>query len=288
MHKIKLIFIILFLTSCYNNFLNYSDLEIRDFLISLKKSKYSYLVNYLAKEPALISFNNDYSIDCSIINIEKKQILVPKKTYEDYNLILTQVAKTLYEYNIRKKNNIKDEIPYEVKILSGYFEIEFLLTHFTPEMTNEIKNTNYKEKICYYFLNENKFEDIIKNEEKTPNKRCLRPAIDLSYNLDTLKKLKKSLNDIDSENFFRVLYDIETEKAKKGNNSYYNTYTNYYHEISKADMEQYRDIRNNIYLKLKSLKSFEKFYKKEIKRLKNNKEKLKYLLKSFTFCSEIK
>ncbi|MCX7641262.1 MAG: hypothetical protein N2Z20_01335 [Elusimicrobiales bacterium] len=286
--KIIIIFL-LFIISCHNNFNKYSEnSEIEDFLNSLKKSRYSYLVNYLLKEPIIVSFNPDSSLDCPVVNLDKRQLLVPRKPYKNYNLILTQVAKSLYEYKIKKKYNITNEVPYEFKLISAYFEIEFIITHLSQEVINEIKNTPYEKKICSYILDEESFEKLIKDEEYITDKRCLRPSIELSYYLKTIKQLRESLNDVHSEGFFRIIYDMEIEKAKRGDETYYDAYRNYYYAVSKPEMNQYRDFRRDIYLRLKSLKSFERFYKSEIKKLKNNRIKAKSLLSNFVFCGEIK
>lgn len=290
-NKINYITIIfaLFVHSCTPNLKKISDnLEIDRYLISIKNSRYSYLVKYLLKEPSLVSVNPDSSIDCVVINFEKRNILVPRKNYQDTNLKTAYFAKSLYEYYIRNKFKLIDEIPFELKLLSAYLEIEYIINHSNEETIKEIKGTELEKKVCSYLMNDDSFEKIIRDEEDKTNKICQRPSVELKNYIQTIKKLKKSLNDIDSDSFFTVLSEIELEKAKRGDKSFYDAYRNYYYTTSKPEMELYRDIRREIYSKTSYFKNFSSFYKSEIKKLKKNRKILQKLLSNFNYCTEIK
>lgn len=287
--KHSIILIILTFYSCTQNIKKFADnSEVEDLLNLIKNSKYSYLVRYLFKEPSLVAINPDPSIECSVINFEKKTILVPRKDYIDLNLKSTYVAKSLYEYYIRTKFNIIEEIPFELKLLSAYFEIEYLINHSTEETIKEIKNNELGKKVCYYLIGEDSFEKIIREEEDKPNKVCKRPSFELKHYIEILKKLKKSLNDIDSKAFFTVINEIEMDKAKRGEVSIYDAYKNYYYFTSKPEMELYRDIRKDIFSKIRSFNSFNSFYKSEIKKFKKNRKILEKNLTNFNYCLEIK
>ncbi len=280
-----------FLLSCIQNPKNIKKLtdenDIETMMISLLKSKYSYLVNYIFKNPAKLSINPDSSIDCPIINNEGRVLLVPRKPYQSITLKTAYLAKSLYEYMIRTKYKIYDEIPLEVKILSSYLEIEFITNHISDDVISEIKGTPLQRKICAYIMDEGSFEKILKDEEYTYNKACSRPSVELAYYKDTANKLKRSLEDVNSDNFFRVLHDIEMEKAKRKNMSYQQAYRDYYYSLSEPEMELYRNIRREIYSKIRSLNLLSSFYKKEIKKFKKNRQNSKSLLENLTFCSEI-
>lgn len=288
-NKIFIYIILLFLSSCHHDIKKYADdIEIEQSIYTIKNSRYSYLTNYLIKKPIKILFNPDSAVDCPVINLEKKQLLVPRKNYKNHILIATYVAKSLYEYKIKNEYNITSEVPFELKLLSSYLEMEFIINHLSDELIDEIQKTTLAKKLCSYIMDEESFEKMIKDEEYISDKRCFRPSLELNYYLTTIKRLRESLNDVHSEGFFRILHEMEIEKAKRGDETFYDAYRNYYYETSKPEMELYRDIRKDIFLRLKSFKSLNRFYNSEIKRFRKSRILSKELLQNFSFCGKIK
>ncbi len=283
---------LLFLSSCAPSLKNIKKLsdenEINTMITSLLNSEYSYLVNYISKNPAKLSINPDPSVDCPVINNEGRVLLIPRKPYESPALKTAYLAKSLYEYMIRTKYKIYNEIPLEVRILSSYLEIEFIVNHLSDDVIPEIKGTPLQRKICAYIMDEGSFEKILRDEEYAYDKACSRPLVELVYYKDTANKLRRSLDNVNSDNFFRVMHDIEMEKAKRENISYQQAYRDYYYSLSEPEMELYRNIRKEIYFKLRSLNLLSSFYKKEIKKFRKNRQSSKSLLKNLTICSEIK
>ncbi|MGC8867793.1 MAG: hypothetical protein ACP5PA_06265 [Elusimicrobiales bacterium] len=287
--RISLYLSFFFLFSCTLNIKRLSDgSEIEDMLLSLSNSKYSYLIKYLSRNPVRVELNPDSTIECAVINRDRKVLLVPRKAYKSFNLRTAYLAKSLYEYMIRTKYEIYDDIPLEAKLLSSYFEIEFILNHLSADVISEVKNTQLGRKICFYVMDEVGFEKIVKDEEYVFDKTCSRPSFELNYYKQLSDKLRRSLDNIYSDNFFRVMYELEMNKAKRGHTTYYDAWRNYYYISSEPEMELYRDMRKNIYFKTRSLDSFSAFYKREIKKLRKNRLNSKSLLSDLTFCFEIK
>lgn len=274
---------------CHYEMKRYTDdKQVEELLSMIKSSRYSHLINYLHKEPIKMFFNHDSSVNCPVINLEKREILIPRKSYQNFFLNSAYVAKSIYEYKIRNTYNLTTELPFEFKLLSSYFEIEFILNHLSNEVISEIeKDKKLSRKVCAYIMDEGSFEKIVDDEESIADKTCFRPSSEVNHYISTLQKLRDSLNNVNSEGFFRILHEIEIEKAKKGQVTFYEAYRNYYYETSKPEMELYRDIRKDIFAKLKSLKSFKRFYNSEIRRFKKTRKEAEELQGNFTFCADI-
>lgn len=283
----KILLLSFSIISCTVNIKKLSEnSEVGEMLGSILNSRYSYLVKYLKIKPVKVMINPDPSVDCPSLNREKNILYIPRKNYRSFNLKITYAAKSLYEYMMLTKYDINQEIPFELRLLSSYLEIDFILNHLSDEMLEEIKGTILEKKICSYIMDENSFEKIIRDEEYTYSKACARPTLELSYYREISKKLKKSLNDVYADNFFRVLQEMEIEKAKRGNITYYDAYRNYYYASSEPEMEMYRNMRKDIYSRIKSLNSFKGFYTSEIKKMKKKRNSVSKLISTLTFCTK--
>ncbi|MEF3280021.1 MAG: hypothetical protein K6357_03545 [Elusimicrobiota bacterium] len=291
--KTKKILIIagFFLSSCSINIKKYSDdFLIRQALEHIKFSGHNYLLNYLSKYPATIAFNPDASVGCVKVNTSKRQILIPIKSMDSKIAIETQIIKGLYIYKILVKYDLED-FSYEIEQLASYIETDYLLLNYQPDeiLNDPILKTTFISGLCRYILSYQTFEKYILDKTAENNHSCGYPLQTLEYIKNYYANIKKSLSDVDSDSFYKLMYEYEMEQVKKGKKTRQEAERSYYYLLSEPILELYRTQRKDLYYKISSVLKFEKFYKSELKKFREKSEQRKLLLtKLFPLCTDFK
>lgn len=286
----KNIFIfLLFLTSCSINIKKYSD----DFLIQEAieqiKLKDRSLLKYLLTHPAEIDYNPDSNIKCTKIDkkANKYKILIPIEYSTSKIMTELEIVKALYSYKMLNKYSIENL--YETELLSSYKQIEYFLSNvlkkdegFSIE-NNKIDNKFIKN-LCVYFLSYQSFDKHIQDIVLKNDKYCNYPLESIYTLKNYYDELKKSLEEVDSDSFYRIIYNREYSKVKKGEITKEQFEKKYYYLLSEPQLELYRQQRKEIFFNIKNISDFEKTYKSYIKKFHNKQQKNKELVHLFPLC----
>lgn len=285
--KIFFLLPLLLIYACSINIKKISDdADVQKALLNIKASDKEYLLSFLSNYPAVISYNPDRNVNCTkIIKRNRNLIMIPFKYADFSEMIEISLIKGLYIYNIMEKYNLNDFF-YELEQLGSYVQMEYLLSHIPTENINndKILKKEILPALCGYMTSSQEFDTIIYENISRQDRSCGYPL----ERLETLKnyytRLKASLSSIDSDEYFNLYYEKEMERVKRGEITREEAERNYYYILSEPQQSLYRMQRKETYENIYSLNRFESFYKKEIKRLRENRNKYNDFIKYFPDC----
>ena len=284
MNFLKLIVILLFfLTGCVDK-KNLFDEEIYDRIQFIEKTKDKNLISFAIKNGYNIRYNPNRYEKCIKVNRDIKLIYVPSYTNSEI-LNELEIIKSLYTAMIVEKFELS-EILYEVEQLATYKEIEYLLNNFSIEdikKDDEIKKEMIQ-KICMYLLLDDSLDKKIKDETEKIDKLCNYPLNNLNERMEYYLSLKHALENIEGDLYFKTVYNDLLRKVKNGIITYSQAQDIYSKIITLPINELYRTQRIEVNFNIRALTRFKKFYEKEIKKLKDNRNSYHDLINSFDSC----
>jgi len=281
-----LIFIFLFLCSCSVNIKKYSDNSlIINSLEEIGKSNKSNLITYLSKYPAYIEFgfNNQNCIKTK--RNYKNEILIPQSAINSPTLVESEIVKGIYHYKVETKFNL-NHMTYEQLLMSWYEKMEYILYNSKIDSIKEDKflRDDILDKFCAYILSPYTFEKLILNESQKKDLLCNYPLNDLNYYKEYYLSLKDSLTSVIGDDFYNKIYENYIERVKRGEMTKEEAEKKYYYLLSEPIQHLYREQRVEILENISSILKFEKFYKKEIKKFRENAVSWKDLKNQFPEC----
>ncbi|NLH39350.1 MAG: hypothetical protein GX445_04720 [Elusimicrobia bacterium] len=287
--KIVFLLPLLVIYSCSINLKKVSDdSNIQKALLNIKISDKEYLLSFLSKYPAVISYNPNRDANCiKIIKRNTNIIMIPLKYTDSPEMTEISIIKGLYIYNIMQKYNLNDYF-YELEQLSEYSKMEYLLSYIPTEKINndELLKKEILPKLCGYMTSPQEFDNIIDEETSRQDISCGYPVEKLEALKNYYAKLKASLSSIDSDEYFNLYYEKEMERVRRGEITREEAEKNYYYIFSEPQQNLYRIQRKETYENIYSLSKFESFYKKEIKRLRENRNKYNDFIRYFPDCAK--